>query len=108
LLVNRREEPILVDVRVAAGDNPVLESSVVLAADAARHLSCEWPRKAWSYEVAVRPADSDQWHSVSVSEGGQICEKVAIEAAEQSDAVTFYRSAECPNRFRDHSCATSE
>ena len=108
LLVNRRDERVRVDVRVAASNERVVESTVDLGVEGVKHLSCEWPRTAWNYELAVRPADSDQWQSVTVSDGGRICEKIPIEAADESDPVTFYRSAECPTRGRTHSCATGE
>jgi hypothetical protein len=93
-----------IDVRLDADDTTVLESTISVPSDELLHLPCEWPRAAWSYEMAVRVADQDEWQTGTWSNGGKLCKKIVInEAGKSFGPVSFYESS-CPTALDEHSC----
>jgi hypothetical protein len=103
-LDNRRTETVNIDVRLDADDTTVLESTMDVPSDELLHLPCEWPRAAWSYEMAVRVADQDEWQTGTWSNGGKLCKKIVInEAGKSFGPVSFYESS-CPTTLDEHSC----
>jgi hypothetical protein len=101
---NRRTEAADIDVRLDADDRSVLESRVDVPSDKLLHLPCEWPRAAWTYEMAVRVAEQDEWRTVTRTNTGRLCKKIVInEAGTSSDPVSFHESS-CPTALGERSC----
>ena len=104
-LVNRREEPTDVALRLRANGLDALDRTLDLLPDDTLHLPCEWPRPALLYELSVRPEDHDTWETARYDELGGVCEKVAIEDREVPlDPVTSYSSHPCPTTLPRNSC----
>lgn len=103
-LDNRRADTVNIDVRLDADDTTVLESTIDVPSDELLHLSCAWPRAAWSYEMAVRVADWDEWQTITWNNAGKLCKKTVInEAGKSFGPVSFYESS-CPTALDEHSC----
>lgn len=103
-LDNRRAETVNIDVRLVVDDTTVLESTIDVPPDELLHLPCEWPRVAWTYEMAVRIADQDEWQTITWTNTGKLCKKIVInEAGKSSGTVSFYESS-CPTALNEHSC----
>ncbi len=99
-LVNRRNEPTSVDVRLHADGKEVLHSTVDLPTGGSTHLSCQWPRTAWSYRVAVRLAGSEKWRTDTWDEDGRICRKIEVNRKAMTDSLG-------PFTFRESGCPTT-
>jgi hypothetical protein len=103
-LDNRRSETVNIAVRLDTDDTTVLESTIDVPPDELLHLPCEWPRAAWTYGVAVRVADRDEWQTATWTDAGKLCKKIVInEAGEPFGPVSFYASS-CPTTLGEHSC----
>jgi len=105
-IANRRDEPVNVDVRLDADGETVLESTVDFSDEppGVHLLPCEWPRAAWSYEMAVRPTDRDEWQTITWNDPRRLCKKIYINEVDESVApVWFYESSNCPS---EHSCGS--
>jgi hypothetical protein len=103
-LTNRRDDTVSIGVRLAADDTTVIESTIDVPPDELLHLPCEWPRAAWTYEMAIRPADRDEWQTITWTGAGTLCKKIVInEAGTSSGPVSFYDSS-CPTTLGEHSC----
>lgn len=93
-----------IDVRLDADDTTVLNSTIDVTPDELLHLPCEWPRAAWSYEIAVRLTDQDDWQTITWNTAGKLCKKIVInEAGESLGPISFYDSS-CPTTLDEHSC----
>jgi hypothetical protein len=103
-LDNRRAETVSVDVRLAADDTTVLESTIDVPPDELLHLPCTWPRAAWSYEMAVRVADEAEWQTITWSNTGKLCKKIVINEAGRSFGPVSFHESSCPTALDDHSC----
>jgi hypothetical protein len=100
---NRRAETVNTDVRLDADDTTVLDSTIDVPPDELLHLPCEWPRAAGTYEMAIRPADTDEWQTVRWTKAGTLCKKIVInEAGNSYGPVSFYESS-CPTALGEHS-----
>jgi hypothetical protein len=101
---NRRAETVDIDVRLDADDTTVFESTIDVPPDELLHLPCAWPRAAWTYEMAVRVADRDDWQTITWSNAGKLCKKIVItDAGKSFGPVSFYDSS-CPTTLDEHSC----
>jgi hypothetical protein len=102
---NRRSDVVRLDVQLDADGETAVQSTVEVPPDDLFHLSCEWPRVAWSYEMAVRLTDRTDWQTISWSKGGKLCKKIVINKEDASlEPVSFYESNSCPRTVGSHSC----
>lgn len=92
-------------MRLTADGETAPRSTIEMAADELLNLSCEWPRVAWSYRMAVPPSDREEWQTIDWTESGKLCKKIVINEPDPAlDPVSFYESSSCPRSFGDHSC----
>jgi len=80
------------------------ESTIDVPPDELLHLPCEWPRAAWTYVMAARPTDQDDWQTITWSDAERLCKKIVITEKRTSvGPVSFYESGSCPTTLDDHS-----
>jgi len=104
-ITNRRAETVGINVRLDADDTTVLDSVIDVPPDELLHLTCEWPRAAWTYDMAVRLAEQDEWQTITWNTAGKLCKKIVInETGKSLDPVSFYESGSCPTTLDEHSC----
>jgi hypothetical protein len=104
-VMNRRDEPTAVDLRLTANGLDALERTLEMPPNDTVHLPCDWPRPALFYELSVRPEGHDTRETIRYDEFGEICKKVAIEDRDVPQApVTFYSSYPCPTNLSRSSC----
>lgn len=103
-LSNRRAETVSIDVRLDADDTTVLESTIDVPPDELLHLPCEWPHAAWTYEMAVRPVDTDGRQTITWTNAGKLCKKVVINEAGNSFGSVSFSESSCPTALDEHSC----
>lgn len=102
---NRRSEATSVALRLAANGETAVRSTVKVPTDDLLHLSCEWPRAAWSYEMAVQPAAHDEWQTITWDSAEKLCKKIVINEENSSiGPVSFFDSSPCPTTLDEHSC----
>lgn len=104
-LASHRAETVSVEVQMDADDTTVLDTGIDVPPDTLLRLPCEWPRAAWTYEIAVRVADRDEWRRATWSGGRRLCMKIDInETGKSYGPVTFREAGSCPTTLDEHSC----
>jgi|APHM01.1.fsa_nt_gi hypothetical protein len=102
---NRRSDVVSLDMRLDADGDTAFQSTIAVPADELLHLSCEWPRVAWSYKMTVRLTDRNDWQTIQWRKGGKLCKQIVINKEDTSlKPVSFYESGSCPKTLDDHSC----
>ena len=103
-LVNYRSEPVSIELRLDADGETAFRSTADLGSKELIHLSCEWPETAWSYRMAVRIENHDEWETITWDADGDLCKKIAIVADDRSyGPVSFFESPGCPSSI-ERSC----
>jgi hypothetical protein len=103
-LVNYRSEPVSAELRLDADGETAFRSTADLRPNELIHLSCEWPETAWSYTMAVRIENRDEWEAITWDGDGDLCKKIAIVAEDRSyGPVSFFESPGCPSSI-ERSC----
>lgn len=102
---NRRDESVNVNIRLDADGSTVYQSKVDVPPDEILHHPCEWPRAAWSYEMAVRPSDQENWNTITWNSAERLCKKIVInEVQNDFGPISFYDAGRCPTTLGEHSC----
>jgi len=102
---SRREEPVELALRLDADGSTVYESTIMVPPDDILHLPCEWPRALWSYEMRARPAEEEEWQSITWNNRQRLCKKIVInESGHPEGPISYFESGRCPTTLGGHSC----